>query len=174
MMKYILTAALFCLCFTDMVYSSTCDKGEHCCELRCDYGDEYLCHEFGFNNIITVYVTNGDSICNVSILDGKGNCDETTCPKSPILEWAFGDMTNEFAKASVKEDNIYKSHYYKLSIFKGCNQTILSSTTLQIDYADDDVKKKIEDLRAFMVRLWQTSFIKRLEAQKIQEKSLSK
>ena len=158
-MKHLLMVILFCLCCTNMIYSSECDEGEYWRELRWDSGRKYICYEFGFSNIIKIYIADGDTICNVSILDGKGNCVSTTCTKLPILKWAFDDMTNEITKSSVKLDNNYKPYYYKLSIFNGCCQTVLSTSTLLIDYRNG-VKKKIEDLKAFIIRLWESNCIK--------------
>ena len=159
MMKYLLMVALFCLCFTNMIYSSECDEGKYWRELQWDSGRKYICYEFGFSNIIKIYIADGDTICNVLILDGKGICVSTTCTKTPILKWAFDDMTNEITKASVKLDNNYKPYYYKLSIFNGSYQTILSTSTLLTDNRNG-VKKKIEDLKACMVRLWESNCIK--------------
>lgn len=153
MMKYLLMVALFCLCFTNVIYSSECDEGKNFNELRLDSGRKYICYEFGFSNIIKIYIADGDTICNVSILDGKGNCVSTTCTKSPILKWAFDDMTNERTKSSVIVDNNYKPYYYKLSILNDSSRKILSSSTLLIDYSDN-VKKNIEELRAFIIKLW--------------------
>lgn len=158
MMKYLLIVATFCLFFTNMIYSSECDEGEYRNELRLDSGRKYIRYEFGFSNIIDIYITDGDSICDVAILDGKGNCVSTTCRKSPILKWAFDDMTNEITKASVKSDNKYKPYYYKLSIVNDSSQTILSSSTLLFDYRDD-VKKKIEELKTLIIRLWSSNVV---------------
>lgn len=141
MMKYLLMVALFCLCFTNMIYSSECDEGEYWHELQWDSGRKYICYEFGFSNIIKIYVADGDTICNVSIFDGKGNCVSTTCTKSPILKWAFDDMANEITKSSVRLDNNYKPYYYKLSIFNDSCQTILSTSTLLIDYRNNSPLK---------------------------------
>lgn len=159
MMKSLLRVALFCLCFTNMIYSSEYDEGEYWREQQWDSGRKYICYEFGFSNIIKIYIADGDTIYNASILDGKGNCVSTTCTKSPILKWAFDDMTNEITKSPVKLDNNYKPYYYKLSILNDSSQTILSSSTLLIDYSDD-VKKKIEELKAFIIRLWDYNCIK--------------
>lgn len=62
-------------------------------------------------------------------------------------------MTKEKTKSSVKFDNNYNPFYYKLSILNNSSQTILSSSLLQIDY-NDEFKKKIEELKAFIIRLW--------------------
>lgn len=157
-MKYLLIIALFCLYFTNTLYSSVCEGDKYRSELRWDSARKYICYEFGFSNIIEVYIAERDTICDVSIFDGKGICVSTTCTKSPILKWAFDDMTNETTKSSVKSD-IYKPEYYKLSIFNDSCQTIISSSALITDNRDD-VKKKIDELRAFMVRLWYSKCLK--------------
>lgn len=159
MMKYLLIVASFCLSITNMIYSSECDSGEYRSELRWGHGRKYICYELGFSNLIDIYIADGDTICDVLILDGKGNCVSTTCPKSPILKWVFDDLANEKTKPSVKLDNNYKPYYYKLSILNDSSQTILSSSTLLIDYSDD-VKKRIEELKIFMIRLWDSNCIK--------------
>ncbi|MDE7135744.1 MAG: hypothetical protein K2N91_03855 [Muribaculaceae bacterium] len=153
MIKYFIIILSFCLCFTNKIYSSDFDKGKNHSELRLDPGRKYICYEFGLSNLIDIYIAEGDSVCDVFILDGKGNCVSTTCPKSPILKWAFDDMTNEITKSQVMAENDYKPSYYELSIINDDSQTILSSSTLIIDYSDD-VKKKIEELKAFIVRIW--------------------
>ena len=153
MMKYFILIALFGLCFTNQIYSSECDKGKYCDELQLDSCRNYLCYEFGFSNIVKIYIADGDTICDVSILDGKGTCVSTTCPKSPIIKWAFDDMNNKKTKSSVKLNSNYNPFYYKLSILNDSSQTILSSSLLLIDY-NDDIKNKIEELKAFIIRLW--------------------
>ena len=158
-MKYLFMVALFCLYSTNMVYSSECDEGEYWRESGWDSGCKYICYEFGFSNIIKIYIADGDTICNVLILDGKGNCISTTCTKSAILKWVFDDMTNEITKSPVKLDNNYKPYYYQLSIFNGSCQTILSTSTLLIDYKKG-IKKKLEDLKSFIIRLWDSNCIK--------------
>lgn len=62
-------------------------------------------------------------------------------------------MANEITKSPVIVDNIYQPCYYKLSILYDGSQTILSSSSLLIDYSDD-VKEKIEELKAFIIKLW--------------------
>lgn len=152
-MKYFIIIALFCLCFTNKIYSSEYDKGKICRELRLDSCRKYICYEFGLSNLIDIYIAEGDTICDVLILDGKENCVSTTCRKYPILRWAFDVMANEITKSPVIVDNIYQPCYYKLSILYDGSQTILSSSSLLIDYSDD-VKEKIEELKAFIIKLW--------------------
>ena len=77
-MKRLLIVASFCICFTNMIYSSERDKGKYCSNLRCDTGRKYICYEFGLSNLIDVYIADGDSICDVLILDGKGDFISTT------------------------------------------------------------------------------------------------
>ncbi|RXE70574.1 hypothetical protein ED352_09495 [Muribaculaceae bacterium Isolate-002 (NCI)] len=160
MMKYFIIITLFGLCFVNQLYSSECYRGKNDSELRLDSCRKYICYEFGFANLIDIYIAEGDTICDVSILDGKGNCVSTTCPKPSILKWAFEDIANEITKSPIIVDNNYNPYYYKLSILEDSSQTIISSSTLLIDYSDD-VKNKIEELKAFIVRLWYSDFVKR-------------
>ena len=153
MMKYFTIIALVVLCFTNIIYSSECDKGKYRREIQRDSDRKYICYEFGFDYIVKVYVAEGDSICDVSILDGKGNCVSTTCQKSPILKWGFDEMTNEITNSSVKEDIADISIYYKLSILKDSTQIVVSSSLLPTDYSDD-VNKKISELKKFMIEQW--------------------
>lgn len=153
MMKYFTIIAFFALCFTSMIYSSECDTGKCRREIQRDSGRKYLCYEFGISNIVKVYIADGDTMCDVSILDGKGNCASTTCQKSPILKWGFNEMANEIAKSSIKEDSVYNSVYYRLSILRDSTQNVVSSSTLLTDYSDD-VEKKISELKTFMVEQW--------------------
>lgn len=110
-------------------------------------------------NLLGIYIADGDTICDVSILDGKGTCISTTCPKSAVIKWAFDNITNEETESSVKLNNNYNPLYYKLSIINDSSQTILSSSLLLIEY-NDDVKEKIEELKAFIIRLWENNCIK--------------
>ena len=158
-MRIFIIIALFCLCFTNKIYSSECDKGKNCNELRLDSSHKYIRYEFGLTNLIDIYITEGDTICDVLILDGKGICVSTTCQKSPILRWAFDVMANEITKSRVIVDKNYKPYYYKLSILNDSSQKMLSSSTLLIDYSDE-VKKKIEELKAFIIKLWSSYCIK--------------
>lgn len=158
-MKTLVIMALFCLGFTNKIYSAECDNGVGRSELQLDPRRKYICYEFGFCNLIDIYIAEGNSLCDVLILDGKGKCVSTTCRKSPLLSWAFDDMSDEITEPQVIEDNNYKPYYYKLSILKGSSRKILSSSALSIDYSDD-VNRKIEELKAFIINLWASNCIK--------------
>lgn len=158
-MKIIIVIALFCLCFTNKIYSSEFDKGNNCSELRLDTDRKYICYEFGFCNLIDIYIAEGDTVCDVLIIDSKGKCVSTTCRKSPVLSWAFNVMSDEITESPVIEDTNYKPYYYKLSILKDSSWKILSSSTLSTDYCDD-AKRKIEELKAFIINLWASNCIK--------------
>ena len=153
MMKYFIILMSFCLCFINKIHSSDFDRDKKIGELQWDSGRKYICYEFGLSNLLEIYIADGDSICDVSIHDGKGKCVSSTCSKSPILKWAFDNLTNEITMAQVMVDNQYKPYYYKLSIINDNSQTILSSSTLIIDYSND-LKEKIEELKAFIIKLW--------------------
>lgn len=158
-MKYILAVVSFCLCVNNMIFSFECDRGEPSSELLWCHDRKYICYEFGFSNLVDIYVVDGDSICDVIIYDGKGNCVSTTCQKSPIIKWAFDDMTNEITMPSVKLDKNFKPFYYKLSILNAKSQSIIDESTLLIDYSDE-VNEKITELKALMIRLWYSNCIK--------------
>lgn len=159
-MRNFIIIVLFCLCFTNKNYSSECDQGKNCGELQLDSCHKYICYEFGLSNLIDIYIAEGDTICDVLIFDGKGTCVSTTCQKSPILKWAFDVMANEITKSPIIVDNNYKPYYYKLSILYDSRREIISSSALLIDNSDD-VKKKIEELKAFIIKLWISNCIKR-------------
>lgn len=154
-MKYLIIIPLLFASFPLIINSSEYNNNsENHEDLRLEAHHKYISYKFG---IVDVYIAEGDTICDVLILR-KGVSVSTTCPKSPILRWTFDVTDNEITDSPVIENNYYDPFYYKLSIVNDSSQTILSSSTLLIDYKDD-VKEKIEELKAFIIKLCITNCV---------------
>lgn len=159
-MKYII-AILLCICFTQSMNSTDHnDEVKQYIEFnRFVDGRKYICYEFGISEIISIYIADGDTICDVIICDGNSQCISMTCKRAPILQWAFDKMEIELNGNQYVIDNNYKPYYYKLSLIEDRCQTIIASTTLRI-INNDKMATKLEELRTFMADLWSSVFIK--------------
>lgn len=119
-------------------------------------GRKYLCYEFGLNKSIKVYIAEGDTICDVVICEPNNaydQCKSTICRKTPILQWAFDKMPVEINRTQYIIDNNYKPYHYSLTLHNDTCQTIASSSSLEIK-TNDDVKHRLDELKAFIVDLW--------------------
>lgn len=141
-MKYLVIAALFSIGFPQFVYSAQDGKVTRSYEMKFDSDRKYICYEFGINNMISVYIAEGDSVCDVSIFDGKNPRILTTCKKTPLLEWTFENMADEMSKYTSETDNEFKPFYYQLSLLNDSCETVVSSTTLSNNYSKE-LKTKI-------------------------------
>lgn len=159
-MKYLVIAALFSIGFPQFVYSAQDGKVTRSYEMKFDSARKYVCYEFGITNIISVFIADGDSVCDVSIFDGKNPRIITTCKKTPLLEWTFDNMADEMSKYTISTDKEFKPFYYQLSLLNDSCQTVVSSTTLSNNYSKE-LKTKIEELKSFMIKLWYSEFLKR-------------
>lgn len=116
-MKHLIIIALLFTSFPLIINSSEHDNhSEDNTDSQLDYHHKLISYKFGLSNLIDVYIAEEDTICDVLILDGKGICVSTTCPKSPILRWAFDVTDNEITDSPVIEENNYTPFYYKLLV----------------------------------------------------------
>lgn len=127
--------------------------------LNWDSGRSYISYEFGLSKINKIYIAEGDTVCDVLICDGTGKIISTTCPKSPILKWAFDKMLLEIKSAQTLVDNGCKPYHYQLTLHNDTCQIIAASSSLKMIY-NDGVKDRINDLKAYMIDLWRSNFIK--------------
>ena len=137
-------------------YSSEYENGEDQVDLNWTFERRYISYEFGASNMINVFIADGDSICDVLIYDLTGKRVLTTCPKSPVLTWAFDKMTDEVGRSEFIVDNSYKTFRYQLSLHDKTNQIVVASSTEIIK--NNDVKDKVNELKLFMVDLWYSNF----------------
>lgn len=137
-------------------YSSEYENGEDQVDLNWTFERRYISYEFGASNMINVFIADGDSICDVIIYDLTGKRVLTTCPKSPVLTWAFDKMTDEVGRSEFIVDNSYKTFRYQLSLHDKTNQIVVASSTEIIK--NNDVKDKVNELKLFMVDLWYSNF----------------
>lgn len=140
-------------------YSSVYKNGEDQVDLNWTFERRYISYEFGASNMINVFIADGDSICDVLIYDLTGKRVLTTCPKSPVLTWAFDKMTDEVGRSEFIVDNSYKTFRYQLSLHDKTNQIVVASSTEIIK--NNDVKDKVNELKLFMVDLWYSNFMSR-------------
>lgn len=125
--------------------------------IEIDSSRKHICYEFGLSTNNTVFITESDSICNVLIIDKNGQCFSSTCKITPLLKWAFNEMTYDTPAITVTPDNEYKFYFYQLSIINDSCQ-IIASSIAQENY-NKDVKAKIEELKSFMIKLWYSNYI---------------
>ncbi len=158
MMKCVLIITIFFVCFIQNIHASVYSEVEKDTGLQLDYYRHYICYEFGFSNIVTVCIAEGDSICDVFICNKQERIVSTTCPKTPILKWAFNIMPIESSITPPIRDNDYKPYYYKLSLIYCGRQMILSSTLPFYNHINI-CETQIEDLKSFMIQLWYSNCI---------------
>ena len=137
-------------------YSSEYENEEDKVELNWTFERRYISYEFGASNMINVFIADGDSICDVLIYDLTGKRVLTTCPKSPVLTWAFDKMTNEVSRSEFTVNNSYNPFRYLLSLHDRTNQIVVASSTETIK--NNDVKDKVNELKFLMVNLWYSNF----------------
>lgn len=140
-------------------YSSEYENGGDQVELNWTFEHRYISYEFGASNMINVFIADGDSICDVLIVDMTGKRVLTTCPKSPVLTWAFDKMTDEVSRSEFTVNNSYTPFRYLLSLHDRTNQIVVASSTEIIK--NNDVKDKVNELKLFMVDLWYSNFMPR-------------
>lgn len=140
-------------------YSSEYENGEDKVELNWTFERRYISYEFGASNMINVFIADGDSICDVLIYDLTGKRVKTTCPKSPVLMWAFDKMTEDVSRSEFTVNNSYNPFRYLLSLHDRTNQIVVASSTEIIK--NNDVKDKVNELKLFMVDLWYSNFMSR-------------
>ena len=140
-------------------YSSESENGEDKVELNWTFERRYISYEFGASNMINVFIADGDSICDVLIYDLTGKRVLTTCPKSPVLTWAFDKMTDEVSRSEFTVNNSYNPFRYLLSLHDRTNQIVVASSTEIIN--NNDVRDKVNELKLFMVYLWYSNFMPR-------------
>lgn len=159
-MKYFIVAIVFSIWCTQEIYSFENSNADRQC-LNFNITDDsrkYISYEFGLSNINTIYIAEGDTVCDVFMRNDKGQNLSTKCKKTPILKWAFDDMENELGKSQAETNNDYTPFYFQLSILKGHSRIIAASPYLQIK-GNDELAAKLEELKTFMIKLWSKSFL---------------
>ncbi len=152
-MRYLILLILAYIIYPKDVYSCQIDKDTDCNESELECIRKGICYKFGMSSMITIYVADGDSICEVSIIDGRGKHISTICNKNHLLKWAFDDMADAVKSLRKVADEDYKPFHYELSILNDTSQIILSSAERLTDDSED-VRTKLEELKAFLVELW--------------------
>lgn len=137
-------------------YSSEYENGGDQVELNWTFERRYISYVFGASNMINVFIADRDSICDVLIYDLTGKRVLTTCPKSPVLMWAFDKMTDEVSRSEFIVNNSYNPFRYLLSLHDRTNQIVVASSTETIK--NNDVKDKVNELKFLMVNLWYSNF----------------
>lgn len=137
-------------------YSSEYENGGDQVELNWTFERRYIRYEFGASNMINVFIADRDSICDVLIYDLTGKRVLTTCPKSPVLMWAFDKMTDEVSRSEFIVNNSYNPFRYILSLHDKTNQIVVASSKEIIK--NNDVKDKVNELKFLMVNLWYSNF----------------
>lgn len=152
-MKKIILIAFFCTCIHLIINSSEYDNHNGYSNPHLETSRKYISYEFGAKDTIKVIIAESDTICDVLIHYVSGKRISTTCPKSPILIWAFDKMPVEIKGTQVVVNNSCQPFHYQLSLHDDTCQAIVASSTLKIN-ADDELEAKVDELRRFMVSLW--------------------
>lgn len=154
MKKRIIAALLLCVLFIhNMSFWGQDNESVIQCNFKeWDDGRTYLCYEFGFSKIVTVYIAEGDSVCDVFICNNSDMGLLTECSKVPILKWAFESL-DDVSGNSRKESNEYTPFFYQLSIIKDGHRKVAASSSFLMSN-DEELESKIEELKNFIMRLW--------------------
>lgn len=121
----------------------------------------YLHYEFGATYSVIVDIIEGVNVCEVYIYDEQGTEIHTTCDKTPLLEWAFNDLTDDLQKVRIETDQDYKLVHYRLSLFDGDGEIVIATSHMQFP-RDEEITSKIEQLRSFMLHFWVEDIKKRI------------
>ena len=150
-MTHLLIIALICIGFSQNIYSDDANKADSGC-INIDSNRKYLHYKLGY--FYDIYIAEGDNICEVLFYDNRSKkCISTSCQKSPILKWAFKKMGNEIKDTPFTITDEYSPLYYHLTLENDSSEIIISSSKAIFKYSDD-VKAKIESLKALLVELW--------------------
>lgn len=139
--------------FTHSSYSHQKDTDTNFYKLELGDSRNVLYYKFGISNMVTIHITDRDSLCDVAIYDEDGFYLSTTHDKAPILRWAFSDMADKIRSLSKVIDDNYKPFFYEISIIQDSSQLKLASNERIID-EDELFKLKIEELKTFLINLW--------------------
>ena len=158
MMKWFFVITFFFIYFIQNTHASEPYKGTEDTKHQLIYNNKYISYEFGISNLTNIYIVERDTICDVYIFDEKGINASLTCPKTPILKWAFDIVSNNLSCNLPIEDNYYKTYYYKLSVIDGDRQITLTSSSSLCDQ-NDVCEALIEELKTYIIHLWYTNII---------------
>lgn len=117
-----------------------------------------LIYKFGISKIYSVTITENDTKYDVAITDYKGKVITTECERFPILQWAFESMPKELNKIHYLEVDDYDPLYYDLTLSTQGEEIPVVSSTVQIT-GDKKIIKKINELKAFLIKLWTSTFV---------------
>lgn len=145
-----------------MNYGISKDNTADCVDAKNDSCNiRAICYEFGLSKIYTILIKEKDETqCDVYISDNTGQIFLTTCINTPILQWAFDEMSDEMINTKYVVDNEYKPFYYQLSLKKNGDKVVVSSSTMQI-IDEDKLTKKIDELKSFIIKIWYAEYISR-------------
>ncbi len=121
---------------------------------------------FGYNNVFTVRIEEGDSICNLTISDEYGRKITKEWEKIPILEWTFDNMENiigsRYSKKKFKRKFKVKRNVSpgisELTMFEGGVGTILTHYANDKIVGNDELDSKITELKTLLHNLWEREF----------------
>lgn len=152
-MKRFIVILLACFWFLPYTYSSEKEGCESCVDLKIDNNRKFIRYELGIN---TIYIADGDTVCDIFVDREHRNMLSATCRKTPILKWAFEDMGHEVGTPQFEPKNEYNPLWDKLSLIDDGNCRIIDTSTATRTEYDENVEGKISELKTFIVKVWAT------------------
>lgn len=117
-----------------------------------------IIYEFGFSKINSVFIIKNDTHFDVYISDGHKVNLSKRCEMTTILNWAFEKAPIELTSAQFVINNVYEPLYYKLTIIIDRTPIIIDSSAMRI-IGNEALAKKIDELKSFIISLWQDSLV---------------
>lgn len=133
------------------------DNVKCCNNCSKEYFNRSIIYKFGISKTHSVIITENDTRCEVSVTDCNGNIITSECDTSPILQWAFEDMPKDLNKLHYLKVDDYDPLYYDLILSTQEEEIPVVSSTVQIT-GDKKIIKKINELKAFLIKLWTSTF----------------
>lgn len=158
-MKYIFLLILFYIGLPQNLFSVDFNKEGDCFNINdADSTRKYICYEIVGAKKYNVFIAEGDSVCDVFITDNRDRCVSTTCKKTPVLRWAFEEMSVELKNAEYTTNDDYQLFYYQLLLLEDGRQTFVESTRKSI-VGENVLAKRLSELEQFLVRCWASEFV---------------
>lgn len=152
-MKRFIVILLACFGLMPLTYSSGKEGCESCVDLKIDKNRKFIRYELGIN---TIYIADGDTVCDIFVDREHRNMLSATCRKTPILKWAFEDMADEAGTPQFEPKNEYNPLWFRISVTDTDSVRIVDTSTATRAKYDDNVEEKISELKTFIVKVWAT------------------
>lgn len=152
-MKRLILILLLGIWFVPYACSSSAkDECGNCADLKINGNRKYLRYDLGIN---TIYIADGDSVCDVFVDRERRKVFSATCRKVPVLKWAFESMAGEVGTPELVpiEEYVPIWRWSQLALADDAGCLIIDSASATRPGYDCAVEEKISELKAFVAEV---------------------